>query len=138
MTTMGDWIAVVALALSVLSLWLQFGERRRADPIVRLVRVERLGNKYPQTQLVITNAGAAAARGLSIEARDSAGDYPQFFRGADRFPIQIIAPAHEYRLNVALMLGGPASLTLTVQWRDRRPVRQHRTTVVSLSSIGTS
>ena len=137
-----DWIAIAALVLSVLSLWLQFGERSRADPIVRLVRIERADRKFSETQLVLTNAGAAAAREVSIEAWTPDGElYSEyFFRGADEFPIQIIAPAHEYRLHVAIRLGGPAALTLKLKWQDRRPFPrwQHRATVISLAWMGTA
>lgn len=137
---MGDWIAIVALALSVLSLWLQFGERRRADPIVRLVRVDRVGGTgrvHADNDLVITNAGAAPARDLTISASTPEGEEDELFFRVESFPIQIIAPGHEYRIHVLSALGGPARLTLTITWRDRRPFRQRRKTSISLGSVGT-
>jgi hypothetical protein len=120
-----DWIALTALALSVFSLWLQYGARNRADVIVSCERRETTGGNL-QHFLVLHNSGAADARDVRLKLRDNGRDMSrQIGLVKDDQPIPIIASRHEVTL--VLMLGWSDSplLESTVSWRDRRPFKRY-------------
>jgi hypothetical protein len=117
------WIAIPALLLSVLSLWVQHGRERRAEIGVTVIERHLALSGSSSPYIEIRNVGHAMARDVEVRFLAAGKEAP---RAAEDGVLSVprLAPAVPVLVATSFLYGVKELVPVEIHWNDKRHRRQ--------------